>query len=281
MKSLSASPGGPVPIYQLSVLVSSPRATARSRELDREKRLLQRHARFADPAARSELVERFLPLARRLAMRYARSGEPLDDLTQVACVGLLKAIDRFDPECGNEFTSYAVPTIAGELRRYFRDCGWAMHLPRAEQERLLSVRTHAEDLTNKLGRSPTPLEIADAAGLPVEHVLDALEAESATRPASLDAEIIEAHPASSRSDCLGREDDRFELAESRAVASHALRLLARREQELLYMRFFEDMGQAEIAERLGVSQMQVSRLLRRALEHSRALAGEPPAADEC
>jgi RNA polymerase sigma-B factor len=260
--------------------VSYPRATARSRGLDREKRLLQRHARFGDSAARAELVERFLPLARRLAMRYARSGEPLDDLIQVACVGLLKAIDRFDPECGNEFASYAVPTIAGELRRYFRDCGWAMHLPRGEQERLLSVRTHAEDLTSKLGRSPTPLEIADAAGLRVEHVLEALEAESATRPASLDAEIIEADPASSRADCLGREDDRLELAESRAVASHALRLLARREQQLLYMRFFEDMRQAEIAERLGVSQMHVSRLLRSALEHSRALAGEPPAADE-
>jgi RNA polymerase sigma-B factor len=257
----------------------SPRATARSRELDREKRLLQRYARFSDPAARSELALRFLPLARRLAMRYARSGEPLEDLMQVACVGLLKAIDRFDPECGNEFSTFAVPTIAGELRRYFRDCSWSMHLPRGDQERLLSVRRHAQELTGTLGRPPSPGEVADAAGLPLDDVRDALEAQTAARPASLDAEIANADAPTSRSDWLGREDDRFEVVESRAVASHALRLLGPRDQQILYMRFFKDMRQAEIAERLGVSQMHVSRLLRTALERSRALAGEPPSAD--
>ncbi|MGZ4400999.1 MAG: SigB/SigF/SigG family RNA polymerase sigma factor [Gaiellaceae bacterium] len=251
----------------------------RSRELEREKRLLQRYARFSDPAARSELARRFLPLARGLAMRYARSGEPLDDLVQVACVGLLKAIDRFDPECGNEFSSFAVPTITGELRRYFRDCGWSLHLPRGEQDRLLSVRRHARELTGTLGRPPSPREIADAAGLALEDVLDALEAETATRPASLDAEIASAEAPTSRSNWLGREDDGFEFVESRAAAAHALRRLAPRDHQILYMRFFQDMRQAEIAERLGVSQMHVSRLLRAALERSRALASEPPSAD--
>jgi RNA polymerase sigma-B factor len=222
---------------------------------------------------------RFLPLAKHLARRYARSGESLEDLTQVACVGLLKAIDRFDPECGTEFASFAVPTIAGELRRYFRDCGWSMHLPRGDQERLLCVRRHARELTGTLGRPPSAGEIADAAGLSLEDVLGALEAEAAARPASLDAEIANADAPTSRSDWLGREDDRFELVESRVVASHALRQLAPRDQQILYMRFFKDMRQAEIAGRLGVSQMHVSRLLRTALERSRALAGEPPGAD--
>jgi RNA polymerase sigma-B factor len=212
-------------------------------------------------------------------MRYARSDEPLEDLMQVACVGLLKAIDRFDPECGNEFSSFAVPTIAGELRRYFRDCGWSIHLPRGDQERLLSVRSHARELTGALGRPPSPGEIADATGLPLEDVLDALEAETAARPASLDAEVANADGPTSSSEWLGREDERFELVESRAVASHALRRLGPRDRQILYMRFFEDMRQAEIAERLGVSQMHVSRLLRNALERSRVLAGESPSAD--
>jgi RNA polymerase sigma-B factor len=215
-----------------------------------------------------------------VSLRYARAGEPLDDLVQVACVGLLKAIDRFDPDCGHEFSSYAVPTMAGELRRYFRDCGWAIHLPRAEQERILSVRAHSQELTRNLGRSPTPREIAEAADLGLEDVLEALQAETAAHPASLDAEIAQADTAARPSTVIGREDEQFELAESRAAASLGLRRLARREQQILYMRFFEDMLQTEIAERLGVSQMQVSRLLRRALERSRALAGEPPERDE-
>jgi RNA polymerase sigma-B factor len=255
----------------------SPRAAEQSRDLEREKRLLQRYARFSDPAARSELAVRFLPLARRLAMRYAHSSEPLEDLMQVACVGLLKALDRFDPEYGNEFSSFAVPTIMGELRRYFRDCGWSMHLSRGEQERLLSVRRHLAELTGTLGRPPSPGEVAEAAGLPLEDVLEALDAETAARPASLDAEIANADAPTSRSNWLGREDDRFEFVESRAVASHAVRRLGPRDQQILYLRFFEDKRQAEIAERLGVSQMHVSRLLRAALERSRALVDEPPA----
>jgi RNA polymerase sigma-B factor len=217
-----------------------------------------------------------MPLARRVALRYANSGEPLDDLVQVACIGLLKAIDRFDPDCGNEFSSYAVPTMAGELRRYFRDCSWALHVPRREQECLLAVRAHATELTRKLHRSPTPREIADAAGLALEDVLAALDIQTAMRPTSLDAELAEAENPTSLSNSVGREDERFELAESRAAASQGLRLLAPRERQILYLRFFEDMRQIEIGERLGISQMQVSRLLRQALERSRALAGEPP-----
>jgi RNA polymerase sigma-B factor len=166
--------------------------------------------------------------------------------------------------------------MAGELRRYFRDCGWAVHVPRPEQERLMAVRNASRAVTGTLGRSPTPREIADAAGLTVEDVLGALETETAANPASLDAAIRESDTPILQSDSMGIEDDRLDFVERRADASHGLRLLERREQQILYMRFFENLRQAEIAERIGVSQMQVSRLLRRALERSRVLAGEPP-----
>jgi RNA polymerase sigma-B factor len=215
-----------------------------------------------------------MPLARRVAMRYARSSEPLDDLMQVACVGLLKAIDRFDPECGTEFSSYAVPTIAGELRRYFRNCGWAVHLPRPDQERVLAVRSAERDLTRRLGRSPTPGELADAAGMPVEDVLTAQEMENAARPASLDAPISDDDATDGHVKLAGVEDRHLELVEDRAALSQGLRSLERRDQQLLYMRFFQDLTQSEIAERLGVSQMHVSRLIRRALDRSRVFAGD-------
>jgi RNA polymerase sigma-B factor len=270
---LSAFPGRSVSILQLSPFALSPQACPRAR--DRDRRLLRRYARFGDPAARAELVDRFMPLARRVAMRYARTGEPLDDLLQVACVGLLKAIDRFDPECGTEFSSYAVPTIAGELRRYFRNCGWAVHLPRPDQERVLAVRSASRELTRTLGRSPTVSEIADAAGMPAEEVLSAREIEVAARPTSLDAVMSEDDMPVARAKFVGAEDDCLELVEHRAAASQGLRSLERRERQILYLRFFEDLTQAEIARRLGVSQMHVSRLLKRALERSRVFAGEP------
>jgi RNA polymerase sigma-B factor len=239
----------------------------------RERRLLQRHARFTDPAARAELVERFLPLAKRVALRYARSGEPIDDLLQVACVGLLKAIDRFDPDRGLDFSSYALPTIAGELRRYFRDCGWAVHIPRPDQERFLAVRSANRALSAELGRSPTPREVAASTGLPVEEVLSAIEVAGAAYPAPLEPD--DGEDDGSPSDRFGREDQRLELVEDRVSAARGVRLLERREQQILFMRFLQDMSQSEIARRLGVSQMHVSRLLRRALIHARGLADEP------
>jgi RNA polymerase sigma-B factor len=264
-------PGRSVPILQLSPFTLTP---AHDAARERDRRLLLRYARFGDPAARSQLVDRFLPLARRVAMRYARSDEPLDDLLQVACVGLLKAIDRFDPECGTEFSSYAVPTIAGELRRYFRSCGWTIHLPRPDQERVLAVRTVTRDLTRRLGRSPTPSEVAEAAGMSVEDVLTAQEMENAARPASLDAVVSDDDTPQSRECFIGAVDRCLELVEDRSALSQGLRSLEPRDQQLLYLRFFRDLTQAEIAERLGVSQMHVSRLIRRALDRSRVYAGE-------
>jgi RNA polymerase sigma-B factor len=219
-------------------------------------------------------VERFMPLARRLALRYARTGEPLDDLLQVACLGLLKAIDRFDPENGTEFSSYAVPTIAGELRRYFRSSAWAVHMPRPDQELVLAFRSAERELTKTLGHSPSVSEIAEAAGLTVEQVLTAREIEVSAKPASLDAVVSDDDVPVRRDRYIGAEDHSLELVEQRATLLRGLQSLDRRDSHILYMRFFEDMTQAEIAQRLGVSQMHVSRLLRRALERSRALAGE-------
>jgi RNA polymerase sigma-B factor len=239
----------------------------------REFRLFRRHARFGDPAARDELLRRFMPLARRLARRYRRGNEPLDDLMQVASLGLLKAIDRFDPERGTEFSTFAVPTILGELKRYFRDYGWVIEILRPEKERVLEVERTVENLSPRLGRSPTPGEIAAATSLSVEEVLDALALSAAARPASLDAAVrVEDGQSKRLSECFGYDDRGLELVECRDAVSRSLRGLTAREHEVLYLRFVEDLTQAEIGARIGVSQMHVSRLLRRALEHSRALA---------
>src|SRR3954462_12356305 len=159
-------------------------AQARARE---DRRLLNRYHHQGDTAARDELVERFLPLARQLARRYQRGNEPLDDLIQVASIGLVKAVDRFDPSRGSAFSSYAVPTILGELKRYFRDAGWAVHVPRGMQERVMSVNQAMTRLARDLGRSPTPSEVAEAVGGDPEEVLEAMEAAIAYDAVSLDA----------------------------------------------------------------------------------------------
>ena len=252
---------------------------AAARERARETRELFTQLRDDDAAAaRDELVARFLPLARQLARRYQRANEPLDDLFQVASVGLVKAIDRFDIDRGVAFSSYAVPTILGELKRYFRDAGWAVHVPRGIQEQAMRVESAVKQLGGNLGRSPTVNEVAESLDLPVEDVLDAMEAGQAHEAISLNAE----RPSSdgegdSFVDSLGAEDERFELVEYGATIAPAFEAMPERDRLVLSLRFVDDLTQSQIAERIGVSQMQVSRLIRRALARLRAAAGEDAA----
>jgi len=227
-----------------------------------------------DATAREELVERFMPLARSLARRYGRSAEPFEDLLQVASLGLLKALDRFDPERGHAFPSFAVPTILGEMRRYFRDYGWAVHVPRGAQERALLVRDTQERLTNERGGAPTVVQLAEYLELDIEEVVDALQSLLSYETLSLDAPPPGAEvEAATCGETLGHEDERYELVELDAIVSDALQHLCPRERLILRMRFVDDLTQAEIADRIGISQMQVSRLLRRSLDRLRALTG--------
>lgn len=226
--------------------------------------LLRRWRVNREQAARDILVIRYMPLARRLARRYGRSTAPMDDLVQVASFGLLKAIERFDPQRGSTLKSFAIPTILGELRRYFRDCGWGVHVPRGTQERALAVRETADLLAGELGRSPTVNQIAEYLELDTEQVLDGFEAMTAFETAPLDA------PAQGQDDTLletlGSIDHGFALVEDLATLGVALEHLERRDQEILRLRFFGELTQSEIAERVGVSQMQVSRRLRCSLQ---------------
>ncbi len=239
---------------------------------DRERRLQLRYHRWGDLGAREELVERFLPLARDLALRYAYTGEPLDDLVQVASLGLVKAIDRFDPDRGAKFTSYAAPTIVGELKRHFRDKGWALRVPRELQERALAVARVTEELSKQIGRSPKPREVAQALGCRVEQVLEAQEAAASYEAASLDAPTVRVDDAAAALvDMMGAEDPSYELVEDRDAIASSWRALPELECKVLELRFMSDLTQREIGERLGYSQMHVSRLMRRALsrlEHS-------------
>jgi RNA polymerase sigma-B factor len=228
-----------------------------------------------DERARDALVARFMPLARRLARRYVRSSEPFEDLLQVASLGLLKALDRFDPDRGRPFQSFAVPTILGEMRRYFRDSGWSVHVPRGAQERALKVRDGRESFANEQGRAPTVNELAVYLELSAEEVIDALMAIHAYEATSLDVKRASADGDSiPYSELIGDEDRRYELVELDATVSAVLEHIAQRERLILYMRFVEGLTQSEIGARVGISQMQVSRLLRRSLERLRALAGE-------
>lgn len=214
-----------------------------------------------DPAIRDELVTAHLRLAIHLARRFTNRGIALDDLEQVAAIGLLKAVDRFEPDRGLEFSTFATPTIVGELKRHFRDKGWAVRVPRRVQELHLRVNTLASELTNQLGRSPTIAEIAEQAGASEEEILEAMEAASAYRATSLD------RPAGDRSASteVGIDDLALFNTESRVLVDHLLAQLAPRDQLLLRLRFYEEMTQSQIAERLGLSQMHVSRLLTRCL----------------
>jgi RNA polymerase sigma-B factor len=238
--------------------------------------------RERSPAARSALAEHFMPLARSLARRYQRSSEPLEDLVQVAALGLLKAIDRFDPERGTSFASFAVPTILGELRRYFRDCCWAVHVPRGAQEHALQVEAAQRELSREQRRAPTVGEIAQYLELDTEQVLDGMQAGDAYGAVSLDAprSADAGEDGETYADSLGDFDKQYAVVEYRATITGALVHLTAKEREVLQLRFTEELTQSEIAERIGVSQMQVSRLLRRALEQLRILARAPAAAAE-
>jgi RNA polymerase sigma-B factor len=230
-----------------------------------------------DTAARDLLVERMLPLARRVASRYRRPGEPFDDLVQIAVIGLVKAIDRFDPSRDTALSSYAVPTMLGELKRHFRDHGWALHVPRGLQERVFRVDESGRALARTLGRTPTTAEVAEATGLTPEEVLDAYEAAGALESVSLEEQRFGSGGGDGEAtyaDSVGAVDENFDRAEYKAVLANAVRALPERDQLVLQLRFSEDLTQSEIAERVGISQMHVSRLLRRSLDRLRAVAGE-------
>ena len=241
-----------------------------------DRRLLERYHHHGDLAAREALVERFLPLARQLARRYQRGSEPLDDLIQVASLGLLKAIDRFEPDRPTAFSSFAVPTILGELKRHFRDRGWSVRVPRDLQELAVRVERVGEDLTRQLGRAPTPGEIGEQVGATTEQVLEAREAAGAYRAISLDRPRDEDDENDGgMADSMGVEDPGFGLAEDAATVERLMDVLGDREREVLRLRFVEDLTQSEIGARVGVSQMHVSRLIRQAVERLREAAQEP------
>jgi RNA polymerase sigma-B factor len=250
-----------------------------SREGHSDRELFAR-ARAGDGRAREQLAERYLPLARRLARRYQRSEEPLEDLVQVASLGLLKAIDRFDTDRDVAFSSFAVPTILGEIKRHFRDRTWSVRVPRDLQELALRVDRTAAELSLDKHRAPTVAELAEAVDATEEQVLEALRAAGAYHAGSLDAprpgRADADMPGESLGDALGEEEHGFERAEERATLAPMLAHISPRERLVLTLRFGEDLTQAEIGERIGVSQMQVSRLIRQALTRLRAGLAEPP-----
>lgn len=236
-----------------------------------EETLLRRYHELGDHDARRALVERMLPLVRHLAHRYANRGEPLDDLIQVGCVGLLKAIDRFDLDRGVKLSTFAAPNIAGEIKRHFRDRGWAIRVPRDVQELNAKLTGVVDALTVSLGRSPTVEEIATATKATSEQVLDAMLGAQVYSTMSLDESPGEGRDPGA---ALGVEDVDFRRAERRVLLRAGFSALARREQEILRLRFFEGLTQREIADRVGISQMHVSRLIRRSLELMREQLGE-------
>ncbi len=253
-------------------------ATAVASRLGAESRLFERSA-CGDAGAREELVSRFLPMARRLAMRYRRRGESTDDLVQVASMGLVKAVERFDHRHGAAFPSYAVPTIDGELKRYLRDTSWAAHVPQRMRERVLEVERATETLRRTLGRSPTSAEVAEHMGLELTDVLEAGEAATAYGAVSLDAPVGGDDEGASRAETLGAEEARFDLVEYGVTLGPAIRALPARQRIILRLRFQEDMTQSEIAQVMGISQMHVSRMLRQTLGRLRAAARARQALD--
>jgi RNA polymerase sigma-B factor len=242
----------------------------------RDAEMLRRYARTRDPSLREQLVHRYLPLARYAASQYVRGTEAFEDLLQVASVGLLKALDRYDPTHGAAFSSYALPTMMGELRRHFRDRGWAVRPPRDLQEHALLVERAADELATEFGRSPTVAELAERTHMDQESVLEAREALSARLSTSLSTSSREddPHPLEAR---LGSEEGGYVQAERRATLQSLARVLTTREREILRLRFEEDLTQAEIGRAVGLSQMHVSRVLRAAVDKLRVAAAAVPA----
>ena len=226
--------------------------------------LLIEYHRTGNERAREAALIELMPLVRALASRYSGRGEPLEDLVQVGSVGLIKAVDRFDVDRGVEFSSYAVPTIVGEIRRHFRDKAWAMHVPRRLKELSVRLSRVLDDLTTQLGRSPTVAELAEAVGVEEEEVIDALDSSNAYSTRSLHAPFDD-DGDESLSDRLGIEERGYGDVEDNALVDAGLEGLDERERRIVELRFFHEMTQSQIAAELGISQMHVSRLLRRAL----------------
>jgi RNA polymerase sigma-B factor len=231
-------------------------------------------AQLPDPTARAALAERFLPLAENLARKFSGRGESLEDLTQVASLGLVHAIDRFDPDHGARFSTFAAATIVGELKRHFRDRGWSVRVPRSLQESALLLNRTVAAAWQELGRSPTIAELSARADLSEDEVIDALEALQAYSTASLDAPVGE--DGGTVGATIGDRDAAFEVAEGWASIEPALRELPERERRILYLRFFEGMTQSEIADEVGISQMHVSRMITQSLRAIRE--SQPPGA---
>jgi RNA polymerase sigma-B factor len=233
----------------------------------RDESSMWRDAADGDRTARDELVEQYMPLARMLARRYIRTSEPLEDLEQVASLGLVQAVDRYDPERGIAFSSFAVPTILGELKRHFRDRTWVLRVPRVVREAAIQVERATTKLTAELGRMPSAAEVADETGLGVEMVLDAREAVKAYRCESLDKPVRRGDDgAATLGERLGAGDDALGRAENALLIDQiASASLTSRDREVIRLRFAEDLLQREIAERVGLSQMHVSRILREAV----------------
>lgn len=237
--------------------------------------LFNRWYEYREVRARDALIERFLPLAHKLARRYGTSNEPHDDLVQVASLGLVKAVERFDPTRGFAFTSFAVPTIVGELKRYFRDSAWALHVDRSAQELARKVVDARREVGRRHGRSPTVVELAEYLECTEEQVLDGLQTAEAFDTVSLDAPRgNDDEDTDNRLDALGGDDSRLDLVDDQATVFAAAQHLPERERQILYLRFSEDLTQAEIARRVGVSQMQVSRLLRKSVQRLRDLTSD-------
>jgi RNA polymerase sigma-B factor len=259
-------------VTQESDVLENRSATLPSRRAADDRRLFDRYRSTGDRDARDAIVDRFLPLAYHLARRYRGGGDHLDDLMQVASVGLLSAIDRYDPDRGIAFSSFAVPTILGEIKRYFRDKGWMVRVPRELQERSLFVDRLADELERELGRAPTAAQIAERMDSSVEHVLEARAASWAHHGISLDrpSGADDEDERRTLGDTLGFTDEAFGHAENSATLDHMLAGLSDRERTVLNLRFREDLTQAEIGERVGLSQMHVSRIIRQAIEQLRA-----------
>ena len=233
---------------------------------ENDKLLLRRYHEEGDLQAREQLIEQYMSLVRSLARRYNYRGEQLDDLVQIGSIGLIKAIDRFDLERGVELTTYATPNIIGEIKRHFRDRGWAVRVPRGLQELNVQLSKLVEQLTVQLGRSPTIPELAKGAGVEEEAVLEALESGRAYSSLSLssgggteDGEELD------QLESLGEIEHQYEVSEDRAVLAPGFKVLDDRERTILHLRFFEGLTQSQIAQQVGISQMHVSRLIRRSL----------------
>ena len=231
--------------------------------------LLRRYHEHGDIGARQALIERHVEFVRRLASRYARRGEQLDDLTQVGCVGLIKAIDRYDGGFGASLTTYAAPNILGEIKRHFRDRGWSVRVPREIQELNVKLTKVVDQLTTRLGRSPSVEELAAATGETVEHVLEALESSSAYSAVSLSESPDPDDEGGGPMDTLGEDDAHYEQSEARMTLATGIQRLPARERTILHLRFFEGLTQSEIADQIGISQMHVSRLIRNSLDRMR------------